>query len=252
MNTISLFAVDEPKTTCREDAFFLERFPDGSVWRLTVASVIPPENARINYKHFRSNIFSQEGDPHEYFLKQRDYVKFGLHTKEPRRVLMTIFEFDKNRKLVVKVTTGDAVIEAFTYETFSSRQDFENVKSGIEEFLSSPRHLHINWKYKSREGEQYWKEAVTPARRLISALLNMFNRAVSQYAHNEGLLTLKRTRHNGLRVELHSEAKFRAPLRRAISFVNILNITASIEGASVPYPCERLWDILGDIHLSKT
>ncbi len=251
MSTISLFAVDEPQTTCREDAFLVERFDDGSVWRLTVASVIPPENARINYKQFRSNIFSQEGDPRKYFLKQKDYIKFGLQTQEPRRVLMVIFEFDKNRKLVVKVATGNVTIEAFTYENFASRPDFENIKSDIEEFLSLPQHYHINWKYTSEQGEQHWKTEVTSARRLISATLDMFSRAVSQYAHDNGILTLKRTRWAGLRIELHNEAKFRAPLRKATSFVNILNITAFIEGKPFPYPYERLQDIFEDTLLSK-
>lgn len=249
MQTITLLAVDEPQTTCREDAFLLERFDDGSVQRLTVASVIPPKNVFIDYKRFLANIFSHQGEQREYFLKKKTYVELGLKIAEPRHVLMAIFEFDTCNNFTIKVATGYAMIKIVTYDAFSLQPDFNDIKSGIEEFLFQD--YHIDWKYKSGQGEEYWETKVTPARRLISSMLDMFNRAVSKFAHNKKIKTLRLTKAAGLQLKLHEEARFGGPLRRAISHVNVLNISASIEGDPLPYTHERLQGVLGDSYLIK-
>ena len=243
MNTLTLLAVDEPQTASREDGFLLESFDNGSMKKLIVATVIPPIDAHINYGAFLRNLHLENGEPNEQFLRKGDRVKFGLGQEVEKKVLMAIFEFDEDDNFIISASTGLAVIEECTYEEFSSRLDFEYIKRGIEEFLF--QNCHAEWKYRTGQGEQYWSTEVTPARRLIAALLGMFNRAISKYAYAERLRTFKRTQ-EGFKFKVHDEARFRGPLRKAASFINILNIVAAIEETPLPFPSERLQKILGE------
>ena len=237
-----LIAVDEPKTVCREDAFLLERSKDGAVKRLTVACVIPPKDIRINYSAFLRNIFRRRGEQPEYFLSAKDRLNLGLSSSETQKVLMAIFEFDEHDNFIIKIATGFAIIKATTYEEFSSQEDFNDIKTGIEHFLFQNNNIH--WKYETGYGEQHWETEASPSRRLIASMQKMFNDAVSLYAYKQKLRTFK-LRDSSLKFRIHEGASFRSPLRRALSFVNILNVVATIDEEDLPYPWERLQQLLG-------
>ncbi len=249
MQTLTLLAVDEPQTICREDGFLLETSTEGSAKRLIVASTIPPKTAYVHYGPFLRNVYQQRGESPEYFLEKKDRLEFGLKTATPKQVLMAIFEFDKNDNFFIKISTGLAVIKSLTYDEFLSSKDFEKTRESVEEFIFQD--YHADWGYRTGNGESLWIKGATPARRLIAAIMGMFNHAISQYAHNEKLQTFKLTK-QGLQFKVHDGARFRSPLRMAVSFVNTLNIVASIQGNPPPYHQKRLQEIFGKGYPIKT
>jgi hypothetical protein len=241
-SVLRLIAVDERKTYCGEDGFLFEE--EGAVKRLVVASVIPPEDISINTRNFCFNLFQsrKEKGPPEHFLTRKDRVSLGLKSYEPSHILMTIFEFTENGEFTVTVATGFAVAEITTYDAFSSNSDFGSFQKTIEEFLFQEPHIFS--KYTSSQSAEFWRGRGGSARRLISSMLAMYNLTVARYALKMKIETIKRSGDN-LRFKTQGEAVFKAPLRRADSFVNILNLLASIEERSLPYPLKKIQGLVG-------
>jgi hypothetical protein len=246
VSTIHLTAVDEKRTICAEDGFSLE--VNGSHKKLTVASVIPSQDLRFNKVYFVRNLYRRSEDGPEIFLSRSDRLLHGLHPLRPVNVLMTIFELN-DQKFEVSIGTGIATATLTSYEDFSSDHKFEKTKQAIEEFLF--QNYHIYWKYSSGHGQDSWQTEKTPGRRIISGMMSLFNYTVSNYAYKTRIKTLKRTNPD-LQLKVHNEAKFGGPLRRAVSFINIINFAATLEGREVPFSLERLQSIVGEGYPIKT
>jgi hypothetical protein len=246
MSIIHLTAVDEERTMCAEDGFSLE--VNGQCKKLTVASVIPAQNLRFSKEHFLRNLYRRPEDGPEIFLTRSDRLLHGLHPTRPANVLLTIFELD-DQKFTVNIGTGLATATLTSYRNFSTDHNFEITKQGVEEFLFQNHHVY--WKYSSGHGQINWQTERSPERGIISGMMSLFNYTVSNYAHKTRIRTLKRT-NPGLQLKVHNEAKFGGPLRRAVSFVNIINLTATLEGREAPFSLERLQSIVGEGYPIKT
>lgn len=241
MDHLQLLAVDEQKTVCREDGFLILFFKNGTPKELTVASVIPPEDLWIRPSAFLQNIFTQQGDRPQLFLSHEDRIRYGFSKDEPRKVLVTTFEVDQYT-IRSGVSINRATVTGHEYSSFSSLPEFERIKNGVEEVLFQYDHLY--WRYATCQGEQFWGLEATPSRRLVNGTMSLFDRTLSLLAYQQKLKTLKMTK-EGLRLHRYNDARFRNPLRRATSFINMLNLVAHIEGRPLPYSEKVLQEIVG-------
>jgi len=240
METLQLLAVDNPGSFCREDGFRIDFNADGSLRSLTVASVVPPEYLLVYRPAFLRNIFLPETP--DSFLEKNIRREYGLQPDEPRDVLAVIFTFEGD-EFKTEISSTRAVIEISTFEEFSSRSDFRLIKDSVELFFFQNHHVY--WKYTAVTAQAQWREERTDAKRIISALLGMFGGAVCQHAYNIRLRTFKLSK-GVLKFKVNRQAYFRGPLRRALSFINALNMVAAIQEKQLPYPVERVQSLIGE------
>jgi hypothetical protein len=240
METLQLLAVDGPESFCREDGFRIDFNENGSLRSLTVASVVPPEDLQVFPSAFLRNIFLPETP--DSFLRKCIRREHGLQPDEPRDILAVIFTFERD-EFKTEISSTRAVIEISTFEEFSSRSDFRLIKNSVEQFFFQNEHVH--WKYTTGITQTQWKEERTDAKRIISAMLGMFGYAVCQHAYNIGLRTFKLSK-GVLKFKVNRQAYFRGPLRRALSFINMLNMVATIQEKPQPYTVERVQSLIGE------
>lgn len=243
MKPITLLAVDEEQTLCREDAFLLDESSVGETIRLRIACVIPPSDIKIRTQPFLHNIFTSGGQNPEFFISYEDRIHAGLSCKEPKKAIIVTLEFSEGGEFTTSFSIEKTLIKVSDYQSFTLLPEFPRIQHGIEEFLYQDPHVY--WKYESKHTEQNWSSEKTPARRLIAGTSMMLNKVLSHYAFKNKIETFKLSP-NGLTWRCHQEARFRNPLRRSVSFVNLLNLVATIEGEPIPYPLGRVQNIIGE------
>ena len=231
---LRLLAVDPSEAVIREDGFLFEETPaPGILKRLTVASLLPPNNAKLRNEEFIRNIYRVKGEQAPPFCRPKNARQgYGLETEAPKEVLAAVFEMHTDGSFTEKLSVEEAVITPLSYEEFTASEDFDSLKKGVEDFLTQDPHTW--YRYKTLAQERNWEDD-SPARRLIAGMIDLFNNICSYYALRQRIETVGK---KGVEITYRvntNVSTFNAPMRKAEGFVNSMNLVAYMKQENPPY-----------------
>jgi len=246
---LRVISLDPPGTQVIEDGFKLEKYPDHeTVLRLSIVSILPVVNLTevINFDEFCNNLYEpKRGDNSSpIFLKKEARIASGLHTSFARNVLCVTHEVKTNDDIVEHLSIRRATTLPETYAKFMTRDDYADSKEHIESFINEDDHAWFLYKQKNRTPHWNILNTQEESRFLVIAMLHLFNRTCAKFAWQTKTQTMKRVNQARVDFGFHARAKFNAPLRNAVSFINILNVATAFKEHQ-PFFSERKLQELG-------
>jgi hypothetical protein len=226
---LHLDAVDPENTIVHEDGHSIEINPvDTERFTVVIASVIPI-GVTPDWDIFVKNFRKESWDPNPLFFLQRAERKtFSLHETKPQDVAYVSYTFDEDT-YTIDAGIDTAVASRYTYETYMRKSArFDRVRKKLEQVIFE--NIDVANKYKRRSGTESWNNEVNESSKLIFGLSEVFNINMSKAARKAGIPTL-RYEPSGAKYDVsHNRARFSGPLRRAASFINMLNFASHLSG----------------------
>jgi hypothetical protein len=241
-------AIDERHTRIREDAFIIREIFGEDLQRtiqLHVACIIPPDEAIINRRMLLKNALQRGFDERRAVFFEGNRLSYGFQENSTRRALFTshtikgsgVNELD----LIEHAGIKDILIDIHHYDVVGHRPWFRTSETLLQEFFAQERMIEKKYKdayYQVKYGDT---ESVRE-KALVNAVLGLFNNVISFYAYQNNVPTLLSVK-EGLVFKVNRQARFTAPLRNAIGFINLTNIAHHLQREPIPYNEEKLEEL---------
>lgn len=238
MEHIHLMSVDSKDTRIQEDAFFIDSGTTGiPTVNLFIANIAAPRRAGIRKDILVENILAHSrysGSEYD-FLTKGDKYGHSLHpdAKKKRLTLIVRCTITADSILEEKVFLGYATSSPYSYESFMQSGNLATVKEKLKAF---------NAYCPEFEGVHETCSASNDSQRIIELFMSIFNRACSHIAYAYDIPTLTKDR-NALYFGVQKDAKFNAPLRKGVSFINSHNLSSFLLGQPILYNEEKLREL---------